>query len=44
MPISQRGMNDIGADLGSPVSVDYFDKAPFRFNGTIATTSIKYLK
>ena len=26
---------DIGTDLGSPVSVDYYDKAPFKFNGKI---------
>ena len=24
---------DFGSDLGSPVSLDYYDKAPFRFNG-----------
>lgn len=33
---------DIGSDLGSPVSLDYFDAAPFKFNGTIGTTMIKY--
>ena len=26
---------DVGKDLGSPVSLDYFDRAPFRFNGKI---------
>ncbi len=35
---------DIGRDLNSPVSLDYFDKAPFAFNGTIGTTKITYLK
>jgi arylsulfatase A-like enzyme len=35
---------DIGSDLDSPVSLDYFDKAPFPFNGTIGTTTITYLK
>jgi arylsulfatase len=35
---------DIGSDLGSPVSLDYFDKAPFAFNGTIGATKISYLK
>jgi arylsulfatase len=35
---------DIGTDLDSPVSLDYFDQAPFAFNGTIGTTAIKYLK
>ena len=35
---------DIGTDLDSPVSLDYFDQAPFAFNGSIGTTTIKYLK
>ena len=34
---------DIGTDLGSPVSVDYFDKAPFAFNGKIQQVHIKYI-
>ena len=29
-------------DLGSPVSRDYYDQAPFAFNGTLGTTTIKY--
>jgi arylsulfatase len=33
---------DIGTDLGSPVSVDYFDAAPFKFNGTIEQAHVKY--
>ncbi len=35
---------DIGGDLDSPVSLDYYDQAPFAFNGTIGTTKITYLK
>jgi arylsulfatase len=35
---------DIGTDLGSPVSVDYFDQAPFKFNGKIANMHVKYTK
>jgi hypothetical protein len=35
---------DIGADLDSPVSLDYFDQAPFKFNGTIGATKIAYPK
>jgi len=35
---------DIGNDYGSPVSLDYFDQAPFTYNGTIGTTTMKYLK
>jgi len=34
---------DIGTDLGSPVSIDYFDNAPFKFNGTIDEVFVKYL-
>ena len=26
---------DVGVDLGSPVSLDYFDRRPFKFDGTI---------
>jgi arylsulfatase len=35
---------DIGTDLGSPVSPDYFDKAPFKFNGKIEKVHVKYTK
>ncbi len=35
---------DIGTDLGSPVSVDYYDKAPFKFNGRIEKVHVKYVK
>jgi arylsulfatase A-like enzyme len=35
---------DIGTDLGSPVALDYFDKAPFAFNGKIAEVKVKYLQ
>ena len=34
---------DIGTDRDSPVSLDYYDDAPFSFNGTIGRTRIKYL-
>jgi arylsulfatase len=34
---------DFGVDLGSPVSVDYYDDAPFRFNGTIEQAHVQYL-
>jgi arylsulfatase len=33
---------DIGIDLGSPVSVDYYDKAPFKFNGKIEKVQVQY--
>lgn len=26
---------DVGVDLGSPVARDYFERAPFKFNGKI---------
>ena len=35
---------DIGTDLGSPVSLEYFDKAPFAFNGRIETVHVQYTK
>jgi hypothetical protein len=28
----------------APVSLDYFDAAPFKFNGTLGTSTIKYVK
>ena len=33
---------DVGIDLGSPVSIDYFERAPFKFNGSIAAVRVKY--
>ncbi len=33
---------DIGTDLGSPFSLDYFDRAPFAFNGKIEKVNVKY--
>ena len=34
---------DIGVALGSPVSLDYSDKAPFKFNGKIEQVHVKYV-
>jgi len=34
---------DIGQALGSPVSLDYREKAPFKFNGKIEQVHIKYV-
>jgi arylsulfatase len=31
---------DVGVDLGSPVSMDYFDKRPFRFDGEIEGVAV----
>ncbi|MDM0113690.1 arylsulfatase [Variovorax sp. J22R133] len=33
---------DVGISLGSPVSLDYYDRAPFRFNGQIDDVHIVY--
>ncbi len=33
---------DIGIALGSPVSLDYSDKAPYKFNGTIERVHVEY--
>jgi hypothetical protein len=35
---------DFGTDLGSPVSVDYFDDAPVKFTGKITSAHVKYTK
>ena len=32
---------DVGVDLGSPVSLDYFDRRPFRFNGEIERVDVE---
>ncbi len=32
---------DVGIDLGSPVSLDYFDRRPFAFNGTINAVRVQ---
>jgi len=34
---------DIGRALGSPVSLDYREKAPFTFNGTIERVHVRYM-
>jgi len=31
---------DVGVDLGSPVSLDYFDRRPFAFTGTIKSVTV----
>ena len=33
---------DIGTCLGAPVSLDYYDRAPFPFNGTIDAVNVRY--
>ena len=32
---------DVGVDLGSPVSLDYFDRRPFRFDGNIDKVAVE---
>jgi arylsulfatase len=32
---------DVGVDLGSPVSLDYFDRAPFKFDGKIDSVNVE---
>jgi len=34
---------DIGQDLGSPVSENYFDRAPFTYNGDIRDLEVRYM-
>src|SRR5262249_21430710 len=33
---------DVGEDLGSPVALEYFERAPFRFNGRIHGVHVAY--
>jgi arylsulfatase A-like enzyme len=33
---------DIGTCLGAPVSLDYYDRAPFPYNGTIHNLNVRY--
>ncbi|MFF1878977.1 arylsulfatase [Leifsonia sp. NPDC058230] len=33
---------DVGRCLGGSVSLDYYDKMPFRFNGTISNVNVRY--
>ncbi|TWU27970.1 arylsulfatase [Novipirellula artificiosorum] len=35
---------DVGMDTASPVANDYFDKAPFKFGGTLKRLHFKYLE
>jgi arylsulfatase len=32
---------DVGVDLGSTVSLDYFDRRPFKFDGKIERVEVK---
>ena len=35
---------DFGIDLGSPVGLEYYDQAPFKFNGKIERAHVEYTK
>lgn len=35
---------DFGIDLGSPVGLEYYDQAPFKFNGKIENAHVQYIK
>jgi hypothetical protein len=35
---------DFGIDLGSPVGLEYYDQAPFKFNGKIEQARVEYTK
>jgi arylsulfatase A-like enzyme len=38
-----NGCLNIGENVGSPVSVEYYDQAPFKFNGEINKVHVEYL-
>lgn len=33
---------DVSIDLGSPVSLEYFDRRPFRFDGEIESVYVEF--
>jgi len=35
---------DLGSDMGSPVALEYFDKAPFALDGKLKTTTVEHLE
>ncbi len=43
LAFTANGCLHIGTNLGSPVSLDYFDSAPFTFNGTIDQVHVAYV-
>ncbi|MGA8662980.1 MAG: hypothetical protein WB644_11885, partial [Candidatus Cybelea sp.] len=43
LAFTANGCLHIGINLGSPVSVDYYDLAPFKFNGAIDGVHVKYI-
>ena len=43
LAFTANGCLHIGTNLGSPVSLDYYDRAPFTFNGAIDQVHVKYI-
>ena len=43
LAFTANGCFHIGTNLGSPVSLDYYDQAPFAFNGAIDQVHVKYI-
>jgi len=43
LAFTANGCLNVGINIGSPVSVDYYDQAPFKFNGTIDQVHVKYI-
>ncbi|MBV8666875.1 MAG: arylsulfatase [Burkholderiaceae bacterium] len=42
LALSATGTFNVGLNRGSPVSLDYFDRAPFAFNGKIRDVHVQY--
>jgi hypothetical protein len=38
---SSRETFEVGIDLGSPISLDYFDSRPYAFEGKISAVSVQ---
>jgi arylsulfatase len=43
LAFTANGCFNVGTDIGSPVSPDYYDRAPFTFNGEIDQVRVKYI-
>ena len=43
LAFTANGCLNVGTNIGSPVSLDYYDRAPFTFNGVIDQVHVKYI-
>jgi hypothetical protein len=41
LALSPRNIFEVGIDLGSPISLDYFDRRPYALEGKISAVSMQ---